>query len=286
MRGCLLRHLLPFLGQPLCWFLAAGIGLYLAHGFLQGQGKPVLTLSEEELSYLSRIVQDEHDEAPTPQAMRLLAAERVRQLALIDAARRMGLDLGDLVIERRLMEKMRFVLGQQEPVPQPTEQELQAFLRAHQERYGQDGVVSFEQLFFAEQLPCNRAQQALLGLQAGQDVASDPFVLGRFAVAATSLVQQRFGAGFLQALRQAPLESWQGPVPSRYGCHLIRVSQRTPQVKPDLAAVREGVLLDWQAQAQQRSEQRALCRLLDSYRIMTPKRLTLRRDDLCPQQPF
>lgn len=276
---------MALLRQPLFFFLLAGAALYLTHGLIEKHGQPTLVLSHEELAYLARLGQDEPDEAPTPEALRLLAAERLRQLALIDAARQMGLDRGDLIIERRLMEKMRFVLDQQEPVPQPTEQELQAFLQAHPERYGQESTVAFEQLFFAEQAPCSRAQQALPSLLAGQDASSDPLALGRsFAATTTSMAQSRFGEHFLAALQQAPLNRWQGPVMSRYGCHLIRVSQRTIPVLPVLAEVRERIALDWQAQTQQRGEQRALCRLLTHYRIVTPKSLRLHHDDLCPLQ--
>jgi hypothetical protein len=276
---------MALLRQPLGYFLLVGVALYVAHGLMPGHGRPTLALSDDELAYLVRFGQDEPDDVPTPEALRLLASERLRQLALIDAARQMGLDRGDLIIERRLMEKMRFVLAQQEPVPQPTDQELLAFLQVHQERYGQSGTVGFEQLFFAEQAPCSRARQALPSLLAGQEVSSDPMVLGRsFAATATAMVQSRFGEGFLAALQQAPLHQWQGPVTSRYGCHLIRVSQRTAPVLPVLAEARERVTLDWKTQAQQRSEQRALCRLLGRYRIITPASLTLRHHDLCPPQ--
>jgi hypothetical protein len=276
---------MALLRQPLFYFLLVGIVLYLAYGLMPGQGKPTLALSDEELAYLARLGQDEPDEAPTPGALRLLAAERLRQMALIDAARQMGLDRGDLIIERRLMEKMRFVLAQQEPVPQPTEQELQAFLQTHPERYEKNGTVGFEQLFFAEQAPCSRARKTLPSLLAGQDVSSDPMALGRsFAALTTSTVQSRFGKRFWETLQHAPLHRWQGPVTSRYGCHLIRVSQRTAHQIPALADVRERVLLDWQAQAQQHAEQRALCRLLGHYRIITPASLELRHHDLCPQE--
>lgn len=277
--------MMALLRQPLCSFLLVGATLYLAHGLMPGQGRPTLVLSTEELAYLARLGQDEPDEAPTPEALRLLAAERLRQLALIDAARQMGLDRGDLIIERRLMEKMRFVLAQQEPAPQPTEQELQAFLQTHPERYEKNGTVGFEQLFFAEQAPCSRARKTLPSLLAGQDVSSDPMALGRsFAASTASTVQSRFGKRFWETLQHAPLHRWQGPVTSRYGCHLIRVSQRTVHQMPALADVRERVLLDWQTQAQQHAEQRALCRLLGHYRIITPASLTLRHHDLCPPQ--
>ena len=269
--------------QPLVWFLLAGGGLYLAHAWLEGQAKPILALGDEELAYLARLGRDEPGEAPpSPQALRLLAIERLRNLALVDAARRMGLDRSDLIIERRLIQKMTFLMKAEEGVPDPDETTLKAFLQARQARYRLPGTISFEQLFFAEDPACARASAALQAIRQGLLPQSDPLTLGRrFQGVTVENVQQRFGAAFRKALEAAPLETWHGPVASRYGCHVIRVASREPERIPESGEIRERLQRDWREEAEAVALERAICRLVRRYRLKTPHELRLNPNDLC-----
>jgi hypothetical protein len=269
--------------QPLVWFLLAGGGLYLAHAWLEGQNKQTLVLSEDELAYLARLGRDEPDEAPaSPQALRLLAIERLRNLALVDAARRMGLDRSDLIIERRLIQKMTFLLKAEESIPDPDAATLRAFLEAHPDRYRDPEIMTFEQLFFAEDPACKRASAAMQAIRQGLLPQSDPLTLGRrFQGVTVENVQQRFGAAFRKALEAAPLETWHGPVASRYGCHVIRVASREPERIPESGEIRERLQRDWREEAEAVALERAICRLVRRYRLKTPHELRLNPNDLC-----
>ena len=271
--------------QPLLWFLLAGGGLYLAHAWLEGRNKPTLLLSEDELAYLARLGHDEPGEAaPSPQVLHLLAIARLRDLALIDGARQMGLDRNDLIIERRLIQKMTFLLKAEVSVPDPDEATLRAFLEAHPERYREPEIMTFEQLFFAEGPACKRASAALPAIQQGLLPQSDPLALGRrFQGVTAETVQQRFGAPFRQALEAAPLGAWHGPVASRYGCHVIRVASREPERIPESGEIRERLQRDWREEAEAVALERAICRLVRRYRLDAPRELHLSPDDLCSQ---
>ena len=57
-----------------------------------------------------------------------------------------------------------------------------------------------------------------------------------------------FGRAFADALWEAEVESgWQGPLPSGYGWHLVRVTGRTEGTTPPLAEIREEVEADWRS---------------------------------------
>src|SRR5207248_607365 len=47
----------------------------------------------------------------------------------------LGLDRGDIIVRRRLVQKMEFLTEGLDPLPEPTDAELQAYLDAHAERY-------------------------------------------------------------------------------------------------------------------------------------------------------
>ena len=54
-------------------------------------------------------------------------------------------------------------------------------------------------------------------------------------------LQRRFGHRFVKHLHRLPVGSWQGPVPSRYGLHLVFVQAHIPGRIAALAEVRTEV---------------------------------------------
>jgi parvulin-like peptidyl-prolyl isomerase len=62
--------------------------------------------------------------------------------------------------------------------------------------------------------------------------------------AARSDVEREFGAGFAAALNDLPLGSWQGPLPSSFGLHLVQLTARSAGHAPPLEQVRAQVERD------------------------------------------
>ena len=67
------------------------------------------------------------------------------------------------------------------------------------------------------------------------------------------LVARDFGASFAAALEKVPVGEWAGPIDSSFGAHYVRVSDRTPAVAPQLAAVRDHVVREWENERRQRA---------------------------------
>lgn len=285
-----LRLQLQRLGKFLCHrpmgFLAAGAFLYLSYAFLKHNPEKTLVLTEQDIAFLLRMSQDEPSEPPlTPQALRLLAIERLRHLALVNAARRAGLDQGDLIIERRLAQKMMFLLTPPGEPSEPQEKELAAFLHEHASRYRIEGTVSFTHLFFpgATPLACQNAVLAMKKVKQGLPVDSKPFFLGNTVNHYTlDEIKSRFDARFADALKDLPLGQWAGPISSRFGCHAVKVTERTPGFLPSVHDIKPRLLADWQRSSQARAQQLALCQLFLQYRVKAPKNLDISSNDLCP----
>ena len=55
-------------------------------------------------------------------------------------------------------------------------------------------------------------------------------------------IARHFGSRFTQALSGLPVGSWQGPVASPYGLHLVYVHERTPAQVPALSEIRAEVV--------------------------------------------
>ena len=154
---------------------------------------------------------------------------------VLAAARSLGLPAQDEVVRRRLIERMEQQLSQG---LLPVQAEVDVYIAAHPARYGGLARTRFEQRWLPS-ASFVEAQAQLAALKAGQVVAGSPWPFGGAGQALSDAeLQQRFGAGFAQALAALPAGSWQGPLASPYGLHLVRVQAREPAVAGDAASLR------------------------------------------------
>jgi parvulin-like peptidyl-prolyl isomerase len=58
-------------------------------------------------------------------------------------------------------------------------------------------------------------------------------------------IARDLGSQFLQSLRNLPTGSWQEPIRSGFGLHLVYIDERIDGKVPALKDVREAVLRDW-----------------------------------------
>jgi hypothetical protein len=193
----------------------------------------------------------------------------------------LGLDRGDVVVRRRLIQKMDLLLENTEQVPAPTDAELQAYLAAHGSRYASPPRVSFTHVFVSAQRAGDRvgseAEALRAQLDAGTDPATlgDPFLRGReFRLHAQGELASIFGAPFAAEVMALPEGAWSAPLRSTFGLHLVRVSEKRAGTAPDLAAVREQVEREWRVERRAALDREARARMRARYvvRVEGPAR--------------
>ena len=91
------------------------------------------------------------------------------------------------------------------------------------------------------------------------------------------LVARDFGASFAAALEKVPVGEWVGPVDSRFGAHYVRVSDRTPAVAPQLTAVRDQVVREWENDRRQRARNDAYTKMHGEYQVSIETELATER---------
>jgi hypothetical protein len=196
----------------------------------------------------------------------------VNDEVLVREALSMGLDRGDIIVRRRLIQKMEFLIENTEPVPAPSDAELEAFLAAHPERYASPARVTVTHVFLSAQRAGGDAATAAAAvktqLDAGAEPATlgDPFLRGReFRLHTQAELAGIFGTAFAAAVMALPENVWSGPVQSSFGEHVVRVSDRHPATAPALAAVRERVERDWRDERRETLNREARARLRGRY---------------------
>jgi len=250
-----------WLREPLLHFLIIGTGLFLLYQFASGGNETApreIVISEARIEALAENFARTWMRPPTPQEMRGLVDDYVKEEVFYREAIAMGLDRDDTVIRRRLRQKMEFVSEDAAATAEPTDAQLQQFLTQHPEKFVEPERVTFEQVFVnAEQrgdAARRDAEQILAGLQAGGGPAI-PAEAGDATLLPAALenaspqeISGSFGDEFGKQLEAAPMGQWSGPIASTFGLHLVRVTARSAGALPKLADIRPIVVREWQAQ--------------------------------------
>ena len=186
-----------------------------------------------------------------------------------------GLDRGDLIVRRRLVQKMEFVLESEDPIPEPTDAELQTYLDAHAAHYAVPARAALTHVFVstdqqgADAEPLAAALRAQLEAGADPSTLGDPFLRGRdLPLHSERDLAGIFGAAFAAQVMSLPTGSWSPPLRSSYGFHLVRVSEHRDSRQPALQEVRSAVQNDWQEERRSAANATALASLRRRYEVV------------------
>jgi len=231
------------LKEPLLHFVVLGAALFALHRWVAPPplGRQVI-LSEPVIHGLRQDFLRRNGALPTADEATALIQRYIDNEVLYREALALGLDRGDIIVRRRLVQKMEFLTEGTDPLPPPTNAELQAYLDAHAEHYVVDDRVTLTHVFVrsdrhgaaAAQLADRWRDQLLAG--ADPSTLGDPFLRGRDFTAMTERdLAGICGAAFAAQAMRLPVGSWSAPIPSSYGLHLVRVSAHTAGHHPALA---------------------------------------------------
>lgn len=264
--------------EPLVRFLLLGLAVLGIDRMLAGPGtaasaRIVVPASQQAAARAAfRAAQGrEPDAAELEQALSGWVDE---QLLYREALAR-GLDRGDAIVRRQLVQKMRFLLEVDDGAAEPSDAELREWHAAHAARYAMPATTSFQQVFLgrARHGAALEEDAAAVGRQlarAPEQFAQlgDPFPTTAFVHDADDArVRREFGAGFADALAGLQPGAWVGPVASAFGLHYVRVTARAPARPLPLESVRARVRADWQGEHRDAARRAALDRLRRHYRV-------------------
>lgn len=209
---------------------------------------------------------------PTDDALRDAVRAFTDEEILYREALSLGLDLGDVIVRRRLVQKMEF-LAEDDLGPDPDDTALGRFVADHADRYGLPMRVRFRAVFVDRARHPANANDVALGLAARLAAGEDPATLGDPSVndgaAATDLdrAAAEYGPAVADALRTTPVGRWSAPLPSRDGLRLVRVDERDTARLPALGDVRARALHDWREERVAAARRRGLERLRARYSV-------------------
>ncbi|WP_281926296.1 peptidyl-prolyl cis-trans isomerase [Roseibium album] len=267
--------------QPLVHFLLLGSLIFAAYGFISPppESEPVdenaeIVVTQQKLQRLVTEFEAVWQRLPTEAEKQTLVASYVREEVLVREALKLGLDRDDIVLRRRLVQKMDFLTTAAARSRKPTEEDLKSYYDANRNAYLRSGRISYEQVFLGSPADEELAEEVQDRLRQG----ADPEVLGRqtllpfrLDMSARSKIDGVFGDGFYERIEALPLNEWSGPVQSGYGQHLIRVTQRQSAEYLPFESIRNEVEADWALRKAEELRDDAYAAMRERYRIVLPE---------------
>jgi hypothetical protein len=253
--------------------LAAGAVLWLAQSWLAAPSRTQIVVGEELRAGLRSDHQRRTGRPPSAAEEQALVDAYVDDEILYREALALGLDRGDVVIRRRLVQSMGFLLEEESALGEPSDDELRAHLAANVERFTVPARVSFVHVFVPGRSP--DAAATLGELRARLDAGEEPARLGapfprgaRFKRLAPRAIDEVFGPGFGEHLPALPAGTWSAPVESSFGWHLVRIDERLAPELPALDTIRAEVAGRWRDERRREAERSALARLRERYEVV------------------
>ena len=264
--------------EPLLQFLVLGAILFALYGLFGKQNAEApdkIVVSASRIANLGDGFARTWRRAPGEQELQGLIEDYIRDEVFYREGRAAGLDRDDVVIRRRVRQKMEFLV---ENMPEPSDEHLAAYLASNPERFRVEDQITFRQVFLSFTRRANTMEsdsKQLASVLARADGAvdatalGDPFMLGEeFRDVSPSKVTSIFGGSIAKQLFAMEKGAWQGPIPSSFGQHFIFISERVPGSLPPLDTVRTAVRREWANEKRLEAERKLYASLRQRYEIV------------------
>lgn len=266
------------LREPLLQFLALGamlFGLYGLVGKRSADAPDKIVVSASRIANLGDGFARTWRRPPSEQELQGLIEDYIRDEVFYREGRAAGLDRDDVIVRRRVRQKMEFLA---EDVSEPSDAQLAAYLASNPDRFRADDHLTFRQVFLsATRRPhtidsdSKQVASVLARADAAVDTTAlgDPFLLGEefHSISATKVTNQ-FGESFAKRVLAMENGRWQGPVSSGFGQHFVFISERVSGGLPPLDEVRPAVRREWANARRLEAEQKLYASLRERYEIV------------------
>ncbi len=261
------------LKDPLVLFLALGVVIFWIAALGAGSGgDSLIEVGQPDLDRIKNQWQAQMGRPPTPQELDGLVEQHIEEEVYFREAKRLSLDEGDIIVRRRLVQKLRFLTEDIATGQPPSAADLLAYFDANAARYRQPIRYSFSHRYFSTDRREDARADAATALEDAK-ARGDPFMLQRsYRAHSARQIGNLFGAFFAEQLAALEPDSdrWQGPIRSAYGWHLVQLDARLPELVPPFDEVANRVANDFNAERRARANKAYYQSLLERYEVRQP----------------
>lgn len=210
-----------------------------------------------------------------------MVEDKIREEVLYREGLAMGLDKDDTIVKRRMAQKMEFLAEDVAAAHEPSTGELKVWFDKNTQKFALPSRYSFRHVYFSPDRRGKNAQQdaaQALAKISGQPEDSrlaasvgDSFMFqDYYGDRAPGAIAKEFGPQFAVALEKLKPGSWQGPVESGYGWHLVFVDTVIPGRIPALEEIEPDVKTAWLAEQKATAWRKAYADMRAKYVVLLP----------------
>jgi len=248
------------LKEPLVYFFVLGFVVFGLHSFLnrtnqESEDPFTVEVTSADIEWIRSSWEARMKRQPMQQELQGLINRYIRDEILFREAMAMDLDDRDLVIQRRLVQKLTFVFEDLAETIEPTDYELKNYMRENQEKYRIPQMISFTQVYFnpsKRKDAMEEAKTVLARLKPAERAPEEAASLGdtimidaAFRKKSPDEVARILGREFADALFSIDEKGWQGPIGSTFGLHLVYISDHIASRMPEFENIRKNVQYDF-----------------------------------------
>lgn len=278
-----MRKLKSYLSEPLLHFFVFSVALLAAYEYWEPDNRDGLVFGASDLERLDVVWRARMGRAPTPVELGGLVSNHLREEVLYKEAMALGLDQDDIIIRRRLAQKMAFMTEAMVEAREPEPARLEEWFAAGRDKYKASKMLSFKHIYFSRNARGAGARiDALKVIETLKEPAAesepsaelgDPFMLPlAYRHVSEREISSRFGNEFAIEVFALEEPGWQGPIASAYGEHLVYIVAQVEARTPSLAEVRERVIDDWRYEQKRLADRELIDELKTKYGVsITPE---------------
>jgi hypothetical protein len=266
----LLRRLLR---EPLVHFLIAGCAVYLVHRTLAPAPVDTISVSREVQLAIVQLEEELRGRSLSDEERAAALAAYVDDEVLLREAYRRGYDRSVARVRKQLLTVMRSMLD--EPVPEPSRAQLEAYYREQGERYAPGLALTLDIVAYLPgdaEAPADLASfQALLAggadftqLGARGMMAPPPTLVD----ATRDRLRLSFGGTFFDEAVAVPDGEWGGPIDTAAGRHFVRPRSRRVLTAPDFDEMEQYLRQEYMFERRREIQQRKIDDMRAGYRIV------------------
>jgi len=266
---------MKFLREPFLHFFILGaffFGLYEVVNPTIFAPKNQITIEAGRVISLIENFDKKWNRTPTDSELVGLVDNYILEEIYYRKALEFGLDKNDVLIRRRLRQKMEFLTSSIAAQLQPSDEELIEYYKKNSQKYSKENSYSFEQVYInrdrssddlskiIEQIQISLAD----GLEIKGDLSPVPLVVENMS---KHQVIRIFGKRFSEQLDDLPSNQWIGPVESGLGIHFIFLENLELGLLQEFEEIQEQVKQDWVFEKSKETLRAAQQGLKDEYII-------------------
>ena len=273
--------------EPLLHFLLIGVTLFGIYHWrnptsLNTDTSRRIELTNDDIRQLEISWAAQWQRPPTPDEMRNLVEDKVREEILYREGLALGLDRSDTIVKRRLAQKMDFLADDVSALRDPSLEELKAWYAKNESQFVLPARVTFRHLYFSPDKRGASARDAAVKAleQVGQGGDTTPtsglgdqfMFQDYYADRTTDQVANVMGSKFAQALLQLKPGVWSGPIESGFGWHLVWVDSIAPSHVPEFDEVDlADIKAQWLSAQRAETKRELFTAMRAHYEIVLPK---------------